>query len=1229
MKKLVTLFSLAIILFFFSFTVEVKGQDAFMGYDYVTTTYPLAWTTSATTFNAGTAKEIIYAPSGGALYTATTCNTSNINGYQLNATAAYVEMNLTPNSSTSSVSSIEFTGSTNNNTTAGDAGVVFSSEYPFNTSKVIGAAAVPFPNAVGAWIVLSPTIPAGTKSMRIYRRVYYNATDSTMSTSSGTGFVQYGTNTTIRLASLAVTLTVSGTAPTLTTSAITDIGQITATGGGNVSDSGSASVTVRGICWSISENPTIADSKTEDGSGTGLFTSSLVGLTSSTTYYVRAYATNSVGTSYGNQVSFTTLVGTPSIVLSSDNPAIAAGDIGLGTLKNVIYKFSLDVTVTGAQLTQVDFTTTGTYLASDVTKYQLWYSSSDQFSNAVQLGNDITTTLGTGVHSFGSLNQNISNLATGYFWITTDVASNAVSGKALAVSALTTADLTFDAGNKSGTAYNGGVQTIVGGTLPTEFFRSVATGNWNSASSWEASVDGNVWSNSTVSPDSTSAGILVRTGDTLYVTESVIVDQAVVQAGGVVIVNGSPVVFTIANGPSAIDMTVDGLLKVTGTAIASPGPYTVSLSTDAVLVFGSTGVYEHGQNAGAIPVAVWNNGSTLKLTGIVANAPANGNQNFYHIIWDCPAQTASLNLGWTNVTIGGNINVVTTNTGRWQFCAPTTGSSATVNLMGDVTLVAGNLTTNGTSNGNTTIVINHYGNINVTGGNFSITRGSQGGTGTSYWYLLGGNFSMSNATTQNSNTVGGRFVFKGSTPQSLNLTNVTFSGGGFPLIIDSNAVVNLGSSLVGGNAVFTVNPLGTINTALETGFDGNINTTGVVSLSSEATYGYNGTATQVTGTKLPATVKGLNISNANGVTLGSNLTVNGQLIVSSGYLDLNGNNVTLGSDATLVEAPNATVKGLTGKISATRSLNNPSAVNVAGLGAVITSASNLGETVVERYHSARTGNSNSSIYRYYLISPANNSNLNATFRYYYDESELQGIVESNLILYKSETAEPNSWTKVGGAVNTTNNYVEVSGVNSFSYWTAADSMNPIPVEFSLLSASVASNRATIAWETASETNNKGFEVERLSSVSDSWLKIGFVEGKGNTTETSNYSFRDNEKLSGKYSYRIKQIDFDGTYSHSELVEVDFGIPTEFGLNQNYPNPFNPSTTIEFQVPSDSNVEIKLYDVLGNEVSTLLNEKREAGIHSINVKLNNLGTGVYYYRMSAGNFNQVKKMLLIK
>jgi hypothetical protein len=1229
MKNLITIFLLIIIIGFMAFTHEVKGQDAFMGYDYVTTTYPLAWTTSATTFNDGTAKEVIYAPAGGGLYTATTCNTSSINGYQLNATAAYVEMNLTANSTTSTLTSIAFTGSTNNNTTAGDAGVVFSSEYPFNPAKVIGASAVPFPAATGEWIVLNPTIPEGAKSMRIYRRVYYNATDSIMSTSTGTGYIQYGTGTTIRLASLAVTISVSGTAPTVTTTAVTNITQTTASSGGNVTDAGTADVTVRGVCWSLAENPTVADSKTEDGAGIGSFTSSITGLTSGTTYYVRAYATSTVGTSYGAQETFSTLSGVADIVLSSTNPAVPSGDIAAGSLKNPVYKFNLAVTVANTQLNQVNFMTEGTYTSTDVTKLQFWFNTADDFGNAVQIGSDITSNLG-GVSnlSFGSLTQGISTGETGYLWITADVSESATAGRVISIDAVNTAGLTFSSGNKSGTAFGGALQTIIAAGNPDVHFRTKVSGDWNTTSTWESSLDSVTWVDATLTPNSAGKSIHVRTGHTVTVTDTVSVDQVIVAEGATILVNGTPVVFTIVDGLDDIDMLVNGTVKVTGTPNTSPGPY--SVNAQGVVHFGATGVYEHNQNAGAIPVSVWNTGSTIKFTGIVGNSPANGSQNFYNIIWDCPAQTANLNLGWSEVTIGGDINVLNTNTGRWQFCAPVVGASATVNIMGDVSLTAGNLTTNGTGNANTTIVINHFGNINVTGGNFSISRGSQSGSGTSYWNLFGGNFTMSNATTQNSNPTGGRFIFKGTSAQSLTLSGVTYGGGGLPIIVDSSAVVNLGNSVIAGTAVFTVNPAAKIITSMESGFDGNLTNTGAITLSSEASYGYNGTVTQSTGTLLPAVVNGISVNNSSGVNLGANLTVNGQLEVTSGYLNLNGNDVTFGPTAVLSEAIGATVTGLTGKLTATRTLNAPTAVNVAGMGAVLTSASNLGETVVERYHSARTGNNNTGVYRYYRITPTTNTGLNATLRFYYDETELQGNIELNLRLFKSATAEPNSWVKVGGTVNTADNYVELSGINDFSYWTLSDSANPIPVEFSALNAVVSNNKATITWETASETNNKGFEVERTSDqLNEVWTKVGYVQGMGNKTETTSYLFKDNEKLSGNYSYRLKQIDFDGSYSYSNSIEVDFGMPMEFGLSQNYPNPFNPSTTIEFQLPSDSDVEIKLYDILGNEVSSLLNEKREAGFHSINVKLQNLSTGIYYYRMSAGNFIQVKKMLLVK
>lgn len=1018
-----------------------------------------------------------------------------------------------------------------------------------------------------------------------------------------------------------------GTAPTVTTTAISSVTQTSAVSGGNVTDGGTSPVTARGVVWSTSPNPTTADNKTEDGTGTGVFVSNITGLNAGTTYYVRAYAQSLAGTSYGSEVDFTTISGSADIVLSSSNPAVPSGNITQGTMKNPLYKFSLAVTVANTQLNQVNFMVEGTYTSTDVTKLQLWYNNADNFAEAVQIGNDLTAGLGGVANlSFGSLTQNINSGETGYLWITGDLAANAVAGRVISIDAINTAGLTFSSGNKSGTAFGGGLQTIVEAGNPDVYFRTKTSGDWNALSTWESSLDSIAWSDALLTPTNLGKYIHVRNGHTVTVTDTVSVDQVVVDQGATILVNGSPVVFTIVDGPTEIDMLVNGTVKATGTANVSPGPY--SVNAEGTVVFGATGVYEHDQNAGAIPVSVWGEGSTLKIVGVVANSPANGNQDFYNIIWDCAGQTANLNLGWNGNTIYGDVNVVNTNTGRWQFCAPTAGNSSIVTIMGDVTLQNGNLTTNGTGNASTTIEIHHYGNINVTGGNFAISRGSQGGSGTSYWYLYEGDFVMSNATTQNSNSTGGRFVFsKGFGNQNLTLTNVTYAGGGLPVIVDSLSTVHLGSSVIAGSGHFFVEPTGAITTAMPGGFTENLTNTGTISLSNEAYYGFFGTVTQTIDPLVPLAVEGIFINNNSGVNLDTNRTINSDLTISGGFLNLNGRTLTLGSQADMFEI-GGTVLGETGKIVTTRNIDAPNNLNIGGMGLMVTTASSLGSTVVERMHSPGTGNNNSGVKRVFNISPTNNTGLNATLRFYYNESELNGISEANLRLFRSTTGSNNSWVFVGGTVNAADNYVEVTSVNEFSYWTLADINGPIPVELTSFTATSGNNGVSLNWVTASETNNQGFYIERSSDKND-WDNLGFVQGNGTSVNVNNYLFVDRIVTTGKYYYRLKQSDFDGSFSYSHEIELEVSKPDEFALHQNYPNPFNPTTKINFALQHNTNVELYVYDALGNQVAVLLNENMEAGLHEVSFNASNFSSGIYYYTIRAGEFFETKKMMLIK
>ena len=187
----------------------------------------------------------------------------------------------------------------------------------------------------------------------------------------------------------------------------------------------------------------------------------------------------------------------------------------------------------------------------------------------------------------------------------------------------------------------------------------------------------------------------------------------------------------------------------------------------------------------------------------------------------------------------------------------------------------------------------------------------------------------------------------------------------------------------------------------------------------------------------------------------------------------------------------------------------------------------------------------------------------------------------------------------------------------------------VPVELTSFTANVVSNKVNLLWKTATETNNSGFNVERKSLVDSEWKILSFVKGFGTTTEPHLYSFNDENITAGKYLYRLKQIDFNGIYEYSSEIEVLVNVPNNFSLNQNYPNPFNPSTSIEFQLPKESFVTLKIYNILGVEIATLVNEQKPAGVHKINFDASGLTSGLYIYKILTGNFEQTRKMMLLK
>ncbi|HQJ46289.1 MAG TPA: T9SS type A sorting domain-containing protein, partial [Ignavibacteriaceae bacterium] len=231
--------------------------------------------------------------------------------------------------------------------------------------------------------------------------------------------------------------------------------------------------------------------------------------------------------------------------------------------------------------------------------------------------------------------------------------------------------------------------------------------------------------------------------------------------------------------------------------------------------------------------------------------------------------------------------------------------------------------------------------------------------------------------------------------------------------------------------------------------------------------------------------------------------------------------------------------------------------------------------------------------------------------------DIIGSVNANIPMYINTGLSP----------NTTYSY-RVSAHNKFgiSIGDSADVTTIIPVELTSFSAIVSENEVTLNWTTATELNNQGFEIERKF---DSWEKIGYVPGFGTTTESKSYSFTDSKLNEGNYKYRLKQIDYDGAYKYSKELNVEVSMPLEFSLEQNYPNPFNPSTTIKYSIAEDGYIKLSVYNLLGEEVTNLVNGQQKAGRYEIDFNAGTLASGVYIYRLETSNFISSKKLMLMK
>ncbi|HEX2788360.1 MAG TPA: T9SS type A sorting domain-containing protein [Ignavibacteria bacterium] len=257
-----------------------------------------------------------------------------------------------------------------------------------------------------------------------------------------------------------------------------------------------------------------------------------------------------------------------------------------------------------------------------------------------------------------------------------------------------------------------------------------------------------------------------------------------------------------------------------------------------------------------------------------------------------------------------------------------------------------------------------------------------------------------------------------------------------------------------------------------------------------------------------------------------------------------------------------------------------------------------------------------------------------------NKNSFYNISDTNNIILAKTNSNGAVWQDAPG---TTNDYVPgypmgyayATGLTSFSLFAVTTTDAPLPVELASFTSNVNRNIVKLNWTTSEEQNNAGFDVERKPAGSETWSKIGNVAGSGNSSQPKNYSFTDNGLNTGSYNYRLKQIDFNGNFEYYNLSgEVIVGVPSDFKLSQNYPNPFNPTTKIDYDLPVDSKVNLRVYDMLGREVASIVNEQVTAGYYTVQLNATNFASGTYFFRLVAQGTNgkefvMTKKMQLIK
>lgn len=816
-------------------------------------------------------------------------------------------------------------------------------------------------------------------------------------------------------------------------------------------------------------------------------------------------------------------------------------------------------------------------------------------------------------------------------------------------------------------------------------YRSAATGNWSSITTWER-YNGSIWVPAVATPTSTDGVITIRNGFPVTVNASVTADQVVVDPGATLTISSGTL--TLVNG-TGNDIDLSGTVNHTGGTVTISGGAVVVQSggiwnynggseSSSGWIVNNGGTYVHNVDAVAIPNATWGVSSTLKITGVINNDPDVGNQTFGNIIYDCPNQTGNQDFRDKLLSIAGDFTVNNTGTGVIKFDKSSTnqtlyvsgsyyhnGGTLKMTNQGNWNVdVAGNFTVSGGTfvqagaDGVPTLYV--HGNMTVSGGTFDMSQytgnTSTKGVGTTNLY---GNLSQTGgAITETATGIGqGNFFFAKSGTQTFIATGGTISNI-VDFTVNSGSILDLGTTIIPGSGDFTVASGAGLNIGHSAGISasgatGNVQNTGARNFSTSGNYTYNGTVAQVTGSGLPSQVNNFTMNNSSGLTLTNSVIVAGTLTFTSGNITTNANVLTLGTSqassnlGTLVRTTGHVIGYIKRWISSSITSNILFPVGSAsfyeGANVSITSTPS-GGTVTARYvvgvnsylglqipdNGVMIGTVSDG---YWETTPADGMSGGAWTLNLYANS-LGGIIpdyQQTHIIRKTLITDP--WTVNGTqAIGTGSNAAPVANRTALTVWgiyaVGGGVGNALPIDLVSFNAAPNGNVVTCTWQTATETNNDFFTVEK-STDGETFSPVTVVDGAGNSTVTKNYSAVDDKVTAGIFFYRLKQTDFDGTSTYSTIKKVVIKEPGSGVVVQAaYPNPFTDNFSITYTSAQSQPVDITIVNTSGQKVFRKT-EQAEKGSNNFifqEITQKRLENGIYFININIDNVIHTQKVI---